>query len=433
MPRNGSGTFTLVTGNPVVSGTIIESTWANSTLADIADSITNSLARNGEGGMTAALRLTDGVVGTPSLAFANETSSGLYRAAAGDLGLAVLGNRILRLQAAGASVTGTLNVSSTASIGGDIDVNGAVFRQQAAGTGYLVYGSNGATNNGLYYDQANSAVSLWTVSNQRLIIDSSGNVGIGTSSPNSKLHVNTGGVTTSAGGITLRNAANQAHYWYLSDNVTSTFEVGSGAGVFRWINGNGELMRITPSGNLLVGTTSGTAKVNINNTGSGGSYVTQSSAGGYNFVSNALPLSSVYYHIQFLQSGTPVGSILSSGSSTSYNTSSDYRLKENVAPMTGALEKVAALNPVTYTWKADGSAGQGFIAHELQAVVPDCVTGEKDAIEIVDDFDAEGKKIGTKEVPRYQGVDTSFLVATLVAAIQELNAKVEALESIPAA
>ena len=66
-----------------------------------------------------------------------------------------------------------------------------------------------------------------------------------------------------------------------------------------------------------------------------------------------------------------VGEIISTNSSTAYNTSSDYRLKENVAPMTGALAKVAQLKPVTYTWKVDGSAGQGFIAHELQAVVPD--------------------------------------------------------------
>jgi len=66
-------------------------------------------------------------------------------------------------------------------------------------------------------------------------------------------------------------------------------------------------------------------------------------------------------------------------------------------------------------WKTDGSDGQGFIAHELQAVVPDCVTGTKDAV------DADGK-------PQYQGVDTSFLVATLVAAIQELKAEIDLLK-----
>lgn len=116
-------------------------------------------------------------------------------------------------------------------------------------------------------------------------------------------------------------------------------------------------------------------------------------------------------HVQFANnSGTAVGSISTSASTTTYATSSDYRLKENVAPMTNALQAIAELNPVTYTWKNDGSKGQGFIAHELQAVVPDCVTGVKDAV------DDEGN-------PEYQGVDTSYLVATLVAAIQELKAE----------
>ena len=109
-----------------------------------------------------------------------------------------------------------------------------------------------------------------------------------------------------------------------------------------------------------------------------------------------------------------VGSITTVGTATAYNTSSDYRLKENVQPMTGALAKVTALNPVTFKWKTDGTDGQGFIAHELQAVMPDCVTGQKDAV------DEEGK-------PIYQGIDTSFLVATLVAAIKEQQAQIDAL------
>jgi hypothetical protein len=81
--------------------------------------------------------------------------------------------------------------------------------------------------------------------------------------------------------------------------------------------------------------------------------------------------------------------------------------------MTGALAKVALLKPCTYKWNSDGSNGQGFIAHELQEVVGDCVTGAKDAV------DAEGN-------PVYQGIDTSFLVATLTAAIQELKVIVDA-------
>jgi hypothetical protein len=140
--------------------------------------------------------------------------------------------------------------------------------------------------------------------------------------------------------------------------------------------------------------------------------------------------------ITFHNDNGQIGRITTNGSSTSYVTSSDYRLKENIAPMTGALAKVSALKPVTYTWKVDGSIGQGFIAHELAEVVPDCVTGEKDATETVDIKDDNGKVIGTKEVPQYQGIDTSFLVATLTAAIQEqqaiitdLKARIETLEA----
>jgi len=108
-----------------------------------------------------------------------------------------------------------------------------------------------------------------------------------------------------------------------------------------------------------------------------------------------------------------VGSIGMSGSSTYYSTSSDYRLKNTIAPMTGALAKVALLKPVTYKWNADNSDGEGFIAHELAEVCPHAAIGEKDAV------DEDGK-------PVHQGVDTSFLVATLTAAIQELKAIVDA-------
>jgi hypothetical protein len=109
---------------------------------------------------------------------------------------------------------------------------------------------------------------------------------------------------------------------------------------------------------------------------------------------------------------TSAGSITHGGNtSTSYNTSSDYRMKENVQPMTSALSKVALLKPVTYKWKQEfgGKDSQGFIAHELQEVFPEAVVWEKDAID-------------EKGDPKYQGVDTSFLVATLTAAIQELKA-----------
>jgi hypothetical protein len=114
--------------------------------------------------------------------------------------------------------------------------------------------------------------------------------------------------------------------------------------------------------------------------------------------------------------GTVCGTIATSGGSVSYGTNSDYRLKENVKPMANAVEKIKKVNPVTYTWKRDGSQGQGFIAHELQAVFPEAVNGEKDAV------DDEGNAV-------HQSVDASFLIATLVKAVQELSDKVSILEA----
>lgn len=78
MPRDSSGNYTLVPGNPVIPGTLIESTWANTTMDDIAANMTESLSRQGQGGMQAPLRLTDGSITSPSLSFNSDTNTGLY-------------------------------------------------------------------------------------------------------------------------------------------------------------------------------------------------------------------------------------------------------------------------------------------------------------------------------------------------------------------
>jgi hypothetical protein len=175
-----------------------------------------------------------------------------------------------------------------------------------------------------------------------------------------------------------------------------------------------QAMTLDSSGTLLVGKTSNT----FGNTGatiqSDGAVLltkTHSDSGGAQLYLNRLNVNGAA--IIFYKASSEVGTITVTASATAYNTSSDYRLKNTIAPMTGALAKVQALKPVTYKWNVDGSDGQGFIAHELDEVVPSCVTGEKDAV------DAEGN-------PKYQGIDTSFLVATLTAAIQELKAIVDA-------
>jgi hypothetical protein len=246
-------------------------------------------------------------------------------------------------------------------------------------------------------------------------IDSSGNVGIGTSS-------------TSGARLAVRSGTGTAHTILGNDYGSLYLETASGgpnritslnsalsAGQALAFNGSGgaEWGRFDTSGNLLVGTT---ATPSSSNAG------VRLSGPGNNFWISYNSGTSAYNHFLFGNANGQTGFIQTNASSTSYSTSSDYRLKENVAPMTGALAKVALLKPCTYKWKVDGSDGQGFIAHELAEVQPGCVTGEKDAV------DAEGN-------PQYQGIDTSFLVATLTAAIQEqqaiitaLTARVEALE-----
>jgi hypothetical protein len=180
-----------------------------------------------------------------------------------------------------------------------------------------------------------------------------------------------------------------------------------------------ERMRIDSSGTFFIGKSApgATTVGNMFSLSSGGAGYNESvstNAGGTLALWYMNRQSSTGTVIEFRQAATTVGTITVTGSATAYNTSSDYRLKENIAPLTGALAKVAQLKPCTYVWKETGDAGQGFIAHELQAVVPDAVTGEKDAV------DEEGK-------PKYQGVDTSFLVATLTAAIQEQQTLIEQL------
>jgi hypothetical protein len=145
---------------------------------------------------------------------------------------------------------------------------------------------------------------------------------------------------------------------------------------------------------------------------------------------------------------------------TAYTTSSDYRLKDNVQPIFGALEKVAQLKPCTWNWKhSPETTGEGFIAHELQEICPEAVTGTKDEMQmqrfevspavyedviIPAELDNDGNIVKPerteqkliseavyeeREVPAYQGVDTSFLVATLTAAIQELKTELDTVKA----
>jgi hypothetical protein len=185
-----------------------------------------------------------------------------------------------------------------------------------------------------------------------------------------------------------------------------------------------EAMRITSSQNIRIGTTAegsgfsaGRIRLVGNTGGINALYTEQDTVGGYSIVSNTISNGGTYYHVAFFEAGTQRGSITSNGSATAYNTSSDYRLKENVVPLTGAADRLNQLQVHRFNFTADpDKTVDGFLAHEAQAVVPECVTGTKDEV------DGEGN-------PVYQGIDQSKLVPLLTAALQEALQKIEDLET----
>lgn len=246
----------------------------------------------------------------------------------------------------------------------------------------------------------------------RVTTDASGNVGVGTSSPNSNsfwnkaVSLNSASATSAA--YELRENGSLLGYWStVAGGGTTLYSYTAHPLVFG--TNNTERMRIDSVGTLILGGTTGVTALTR--------MVVRFAGGGSQYGIGMRPATDTTSAIWFENAaGTNIGQISITASSTAYVTSSDYRLKEQVAPMTGALAKNELLNPVTYKWKSTGENGQGFIAHELQAVFPDAVTGEKDAV------DAEGS-------PVYQGVDTSFLVGHLVACVKELKAELDSVKA----
>jgi hypothetical protein len=248
---------------------------------------------------------------------------------------------------------------------------------------------------------------------QAMTLNASGNLGVGTTSPGDyRLHVSKG----AAGNIAQ-----------LTDGVANTFIIRSASNTLligeannnplAFVTNNTERARIDSSGNLLVGQTAGTAKVAITQAGAAQDTIAiniGSGGAGVAVVGSAAAMTSLYMQT----SSGYAGAITNSGTTTTYATASDHRLKTDIQPMTGALAFVRKQRPVTYRWKADGSEGSGYIAHWMQEDgAGQCVTGNKDAV------DADGKAV-------YQGIDTSFMVGPLNAALNELADIVDAQAAI---
>ncbi|MEL0015565.1 MAG: tail fiber domain-containing protein [Rhodospirillales bacterium] len=303
----------------------------------------------------------------------------------------------------------------------------------------------GSNQQGLYLTFSTRDSGSGASNTERMRIDSSGNVGIGTSSPQGVLDL---GTASTGRALTFSKYNNIfGSYSEGSLNLTSNYYGDTTANAYKTsstatfgaagieISGTGgtstsgliqffvdaaasktadaafvptERMRINSNGNALFGCAS------FPSASVAGFAVTGTSSGN---ASSSGASTAAYNHLLFYNGNGLVGYVSTSGSSTTYSTSSDHRLKENVVDLTSATTRLKQLEPKRFNFIADADTTvDGFLAHEVQSVVPEAITGTHNEV------DADGN-------PVYQGIDQSKLVPLLVATIKELEARITALEN----
>ncbi len=286
----------------------------------------------------------------------------------------------------------------------------------------------------------NQPIVIATNDTERMRLTSGGDLGLGTSSPRSDANIATLEVSgsTFARQILQATGTGGREYALLSGTSGSFSIYDYTAGATR--------TTIDTSGNFHVGKTVVSNAAGCTLYDHGQAYFVTGAGEATLLVNNSGGSNSTNTLIQFYRNSSGVGTVTTTGSSTAYNTSSDYRLKTDVQPMTGASARVQALNPVNFEWIADGTRVDGFLAHEAQAVVPEAVTGAKDAMRdeeyevtpaVEATYDDEGNELtaavdavmGTRSVIDPQAIDQSKLVPLLTAALQEALTKIDSLES----
>lgn len=279
---------------------------------------------------------------------------------------------------------------------------------------------NSDTNMGIYRG-GTDILKLVTAGTDAITIDASQNVGIGISSPSLPLEVSGSSfpqvrihrdfAATSASSATIRfagddsagNVTDYAEIRSLTEVVTNGSE--AGALLFGTLSSGSvtERMRIESNGNVIVGSSTFGADDSIGLAGGGTITSAKASSGGTT-------------HLIFKNGGSQVGGITSNTGATFFNTSSDYRLKENVTYNFDATTRLKQLKPSRFNFIADkDTTVDGFLAHEVASIVPEAISGEKDAV------DSDGNIIS-------QAIDQSKIVPLLVKTIQELEARITTLE-----
>jgi hypothetical protein len=343
---------------------------------------------------------------------------------------------------------------------GTMNISGLANEVPAGSVGSPSIYSTGDSNTGIFFPAADT-IAFAEGGAEAMRIDSNGNVGIGTSSPPSQLTVSgtgqlvaaltdagtrTGSIqinstsgASGAGGALLFSgtAANGAtSQWAIKSLLNDGTANGNSFLVFSGRSGTSdttltERMRITPEGLVQVnGSTTGTSQVAIlkNNPSGYNSANLELLGGAGDVVLGFHAAGSTAACIDHVRGGSGVRVLtLTRGgyapiAASAFNVNSDYRLKENVQPLVGALDRLSTLPVYRFSFikdsmmYADGALVDGFMAHEAASAVPEAVTGDKDAV------DTEGK-------PVYQVVDYGKYVPLLVAAIQEQQQMIQALQA----
>ena len=334
--------------------------------------------------------------------------------------------------------------------------------------------SGSGSSGSVYFDNPNSGNIQFRIGgSEKARIDSSGNVGIGTATTTlGKTTISlagvavtgdTDGATIGAGGIlNLLNSnggtTDSTTLLMGSTGASSVGQIASAIGFSRESSSNWgtqlrfyvhptstsdldaleEAARIDSAGNLVIGSTSaawGSTAKNVIRPGGDNYYIKPTASAAFNRTASDGEV------LLFYRNGTYVGNISITSSTTSFNSVSDYRLKENVVNLTGATDRLKQLPVHQFNFTATPDITvDGFLAHEVSDIVPEAVIGTKDAMkteeyevtpEVLDEDDnvVTQAVMGTREVPDYQGIDQSKLVPLLTAALQEAITRIETLEA----